>query len=408
MSLHVTAEHEAAERREAARLLLSTPFVTAPDDLALVRRHAPALRQTFATQLGYPLVVEPGFARLLKTPLPQWAPVRTPRTGREFTPHGYVLLSLLCAALLTPETGDQVLISTLIEQVRADAAAVGISLEDSLQERRRLVAALELLMHWGVLTETDGTVSRWGEARDEALLTVHRSLLAHLLPRPLRDAASPEDVWRPDSHAVGQPRRGLRRALVENPVVHRDDLTDAESDVLRRERRDLEQHLADNFGYAVDVRAEGALAYDPDERPSTASFPGPGTVRQAALLLLDTLVDTARPVAGDQFVDGDDVFSGFFVTLDEIRAEVQDLARKNARYWADEYTHDPLKLADEALAVLRSFGLVGVVADGVVVRPVSARYRPEPQRTAAKHRPATRPAPEELTASLFDALEDDL
>jgi uncharacterized protein (TIGR02678 family) len=408
--LHVTAEHDAAERREAARLLLTTPFVTDPEDLALIRRHAPALRQTFAVQLGYPLVVEPGFARLLKTPLPEWAPVRSPGTGREFSAHTYTLLSLLCAALLTPEAGEQILISTLIEQVRADAAGVGITLEDTLPERRSLVTALDLLLSWGVLAETDGTVSRWGEVRDEALLTVNRPLLAQLLPKPVREARVPADLWQVDPNTPEQPRRELRRALVENPVVHRDDLTPAEADVLRRERRDLELHLAENFGYVVDVRAEGALAYDPDERPSTASFPGPGTVRQAALLLLDALIDTARPAPGDQVVDATWTRAGFFVPLREVRAEVDDLARKNVRYWAEEYTSDPLKLAHEVVDLLQGFGLLvdaGTDEPGIVVRPASARYRPDPQRTPAK--PRSKPVPEpETTGSLFDALPEDM
>jgi hypothetical protein len=82
---------DAGERRIAARHLLVSPILTAtrqPGELDLVRRHASALKSMFATQLGYALVVESTFARLVKTPLPVSAPVRParrPTDGAAFT-----------------------------------------------------------------------------------------------------------------------------------------------------------------------------------------------------------------------------------------------------------------------------------------------------------------------------------
>ena len=80
-----TAGMDAGQRRLAARHLLASPILTAsrnPAELELVRRHAPALKSMFATQLGYALVVESTFARLVKAPLPASAPVRAARRGR--------------------------------------------------------------------------------------------------------------------------------------------------------------------------------------------------------------------------------------------------------------------------------------------------------------------------------------
>ncbi len=36
--------------------------------------------------------------------------------------------------------------------------------------------------------------------------------------------------------------------------------------MLSRERTDLARHLDENFGLVLEVRAEGALAYDPSRR----------------------------------------------------------------------------------------------------------------------------------------------
>src|SRR3954468_787711 len=82
---------DAAERREAARVLLRTQYLTArdrADDLAVVRRHAAALSGMFSTLLGYRLVVEASFARLIKAPLSADAPPRPARrsSGGEFNP----------------------------------------------------------------------------------------------------------------------------------------------------------------------------------------------------------------------------------------------------------------------------------------------------------------------------------
>jgi Protein of unknown function (DUF2398) len=73
-----TAEHDATEQRAGARALPACPILTAgrnPEALALVRRHARALKAMFASTVDYQLVVESTFARLHKGPLdPEAAP----------------------------------------------------------------------------------------------------------------------------------------------------------------------------------------------------------------------------------------------------------------------------------------------------------------------------------------------
>ena len=395
----LTATHLATERRDAARSLLGNPVLTAathPEELALVRRHGTALKQTFHTQLGYPLVVEASFARLVKPPLPADAPPRGARrsNGTALTPRAYTFLALFCAGLLAPGTGEQVVMSSLVEQLRADAATAGIDAGDNLTDRRAMVAALGLLIDWGLLSETDGTVAAWGERREEALLSVNRALLPHVLARPLANLTGPEALWEPDPGAVPQPRRDLRRRLTENPLTRREVLTDAEADALSRERRELTRAIDDAFGLTLEVRVEGALAYDTAEELTDLTFPGNGTVRQAALLLVDAATDILKPTAGSTaYVDGAEV-PGLLVAWPTVTEELADLAHRNARVWRHDVAHDIDALQHAVVELLVATALAAVTDAGLVLHPACARYRPEPVRAPARARRTTTNAPD--------------
>lgn len=376
-----TFAQDADGRRLAARHLLARPILTAtrhPDELALVRRHATALKSMFTTQLGYTLVVEASFARLVKAPLDERSPVRPARRQTDDAPFGastYVHLALVCAALLAPGVGDQILISALVDQVRADAADQSIAITDSIGDRRQLVTALGLLIGWGVLTETDGSVTAWGERRqDEALLTVHRPLLAHLLPSPLHQFDSPEQSW---AAPLGeQPRRRLRRRLVENPAVFRADLDEVERDALSRERTDLTRQLEENFGLTLEVRAEGALAYDAAGGLTDVEFPGAGSLKQAALLLLDELVAELQPDATSSVpVDGA-ARPGALAPWPVIDRVLAGLTERHRRAWKNAYVDSPRELGDDITVLLVSLDLAARTDDGLVIFPFAARYRP--------------------------------
>lgn len=379
-----TAQHDAAERRLAARTLLALPVLTShlhPDELAVVRRHSAALRSTFAKLLGYHLIVETSFARLVKTPPSPDSPLRPVQRGDSppFTPQTYALFSLACAALLTPGTGEWLLISSLVEQVRADAASAGVTLHDTPSENRRLVQAVGLLIDWGVLTETDGSLSAWSERREEGVLQIHRPLLPHVLPRPLRNVASLDDLAEHLPSGTSEPRRSLRRRLVENPLVKREELPEDERDVLSRERSELTRLLEEHFGLALEVRAEGALAYDTEGTLSDVAYPGPGTVRQAALLLTDALIDLARPTAGHHVPGTASDVPGLLTPWDTVRGELNGLASRYAKAWAGAYITDPARLQKEVVALLESMSLALSLPEGLVLHPAAARYRPQPQ-----------------------------
>jgi uncharacterized protein (TIGR02678 family) len=379
-----TASQTSQERREAARALLTHPLLTTDhaEELALVRLHAAALRSMFKSTLDYHLVVEPTFARLVKGPLSSDGPVRPARRpdGLAFTPTTYTLLCLLSAALLVPGTGDQILISALIEQVRSDAATIGVRIGDTLPERRALVTAIGQLVAWGVLAETDGTAGGWGERRDEALLTIHRPALPHLLARPLSGLGHADELLTRDPQLDDQPRRSLRRKLVENPLVPREELTDSERDVLSRERSELTRVLAENFGLALEVRTEGALAFDPAGDLTDVGFPGSGRIKQAALLLLGELIErrASTPASTGSLV----------ATWEEVDAVLSDLTARHARAWGDALAEEPGGLRDDIVLVLCETGVARITEAGLLIHPAAARYRPQP-RTAPPTR-ATR------------------
>lgn len=402
MTPSVTSAHEAVERRLAARALLANPILSGlhhPDQLALVRRHAPWLRQMYFSRAGYSLIIETGFARLSKAPLDaDTAPRPALRTtGQPFTSRTYTCLALLCSALLAPAVGDQVLLSALVEQVRADAASADLKLSESTDEARHLVQALRLLIDWGVLHETEGTVVAWGLRADEVLLDVNRPLLPHLLARTLRDIDTPVMLLTPKltSATQDEPRRTLRRKLIENPLVRREDLSDAERDVLSRERTELTRVLDEDFGLVLEVRAEGALAYDPDDDVTDLTFPGRSTVAHAALLLTNALIDDLSPKAG-QVVTlpvateevSDDGFPkespptrpGALAPWSTVEANVELLIERYGPYFGEGYRTDASLLLNDAVRLLESMSLAEGTETGLLIHPAIARYRPEPQR----------------------------
>ena len=397
-----TAEHDATEQRAGARALLACPILTAgrnPEALALVRRHARALKAMFASTVDYQLVVESTFARLHKGPLdPEAAPrpARRSNTGGDFAPRTYTYLALLCAGLLSTPPRDQVLIGALVNQVRADAAIAGITMEDTATDRRHLVHAILYLIELGVLTETDGTVAAWRDRQIEALLDIHRPLLPHLLTLSLQDLTGPEPLLDGTAHArfgPDQPRRSLRRKLIENPLVRREDLTAPERDVLSRERTELTHVLDDLFGLTLEVRLEGALCYDTDDELTDVNFPGEGTTAWVALLLVNALVDDLKVAPNSTAeLDGRTV-PGAMAPWAMVDAGVELLIETYGDSFGAAHVADPPALRAGAVALLESVSVARSTPGGLLLHPVCARYQPEPQRVPARPRQALPQAP---------------
>ncbi len=293
-----------AERRTALRALLLHPMLTADahaDDLLLVRRHREHLQRLCAEGLGYRLVVEPKVARLFKSGLGRDAsrPLHkrlASGRGRPFEPRAYALLCLVLAALT--RCPSQLLLDELVAQVRSAVADAGIAVDlEAVADRRALAAALGALLELGVLVERDGDLARWAEdGSTQSLLDVRRDRLRLLVSAGLFSADGPQDLL--DRAALpstaGGARVAVRRALVESPVLSTEDLTDDQVEWWSRNRRREVEWFREHVGLELELRAEGALAVDPDEALTDAPFPGTGSARHAALLVLERLVSDVR------------------------------------------------------------------------------------------------------------------
>ncbi|MEU6904773.1 TIGR02678 family protein [Streptomyces coeruleorubidus] len=326
----------AAERRTAARLLLAHPLVisTGPhsDTFPLIRRHAEWLAQRFQQVFGYRLLVEASYARLFKAGLGPGSGHRLerPSTGTPFSPRTYAYLALALSVLVTAP--EQLLLSQLVADLRAAAVDAGIEIADTGRqaERRTLAAALRQLVDWGVLVETEGHVGTVAEERaGEALLTVDREIARAVVAGPLAQSRDGADlVRRAADPGFGGPRTYVRRRLVETPVVHLDDLTDAEREWLRTRQRREAQAFSELLGLEAEIRAEGIALVDTEDELTDLHLPGTGTVAQAALLLVERLVahlrpeDPGHPAIGGRLVIGVPVPDGLLPDLlDELIEE---------------------------------------------------------------------------------------
>jgi uncharacterized protein (TIGR02678 family) len=377
------------ERRRAARALLMHPLLTADgphaEEFLLVRRHREELTRLFADALGYRLEVLPRVARLYKAGLGR-DPSRPLRRGRDkdklFTPRGYALLGLTIAALTRVK--DQLLVDELVAAVRSAAADAGLTVDlDGIADRRALHAALMALVESGVLRERDqdgGGLARWVEdSRARSLLDVVRDRLRLLLAVPLTTVTSPDELLDVAAlpSAAGGARVAVRRKLVESPVMSVRDLTDDQVEWWQRNRNRERERLAEFFGLDIELRAEGALAVDPDDELSDVAFPGIGSTKQVSLLLLERLARwcaghgaSAAPVADRTW---------WPVPPPVVTEMLQDLVASYRSAVKKERRNDIPGLKAEVLSLLRDIGLVRI-ADNAnwLVHAAAARYAPQP------------------------------
>jgi uncharacterized protein (TIGR02678 family) len=377
----VLDDHLASERSVAARSLLASPLLDAgndPDGFRAVVRHAPWLTEFFEQSCGWALTVEVDATRPLRRARGEEAP---------FDRRRYQLLCLVCAELVRhPVTTVGLLASAMVGATGLDTGRYG--------ERAAFVDALRALRSWGALKVVAGEVDAFLDSQQaNAILTadtarLHRLLVSSTAPSSLAGdldfhAALERMLEEPRYGPIGEAEPGevsdearnrwarhrLGRRLLDNPVIHFDDLSQMERDYAASisGRRWLRERAAD-AGFDLEERSEGLLAVDPDGTATDIRFPAPlGHAYQLALLLADRLITTGS--------DGRRRLGR--LEPDQLRAEVGDVF---ARFpgWARGQREEggPQRLAREAVDLLVSFGLAYREPDGTVVaRPAIARYR---------------------------------
>jgi len=428
---------ELAEYQQAARLVLRHPLITAsyPDKTALplARKWARQLRADFAEVLGYTLVSTGETIRLrrVQDTLDPTRPVLT-RARRPFDRRRYAYLVLTLSAL--GRSGSQVTLSELAGAVAAEAGRMGgLGMDTGRKaDRDAFVDAVAWLEARGALRMADGSAAEWvnDPERAEALYDINREIvsavyapsrvLQHL--NSVTELLSGTDRDGPAQGINAQRRLNARRArrlVLENPVVYYADVSPGLLGQLRSAA--LTEDLERLTGLPLERRAEGVALVSVGQRLTDITFPGTGTVAQAALLLCARIagylqrnhtrvehlpaataaerlaeaarrIDSALPDRGRvaDLLDGPAMAAADIETetaaysadvtypfLSEmwLRTELRKLVDEFGSGMAEKQVADPAGLLGDALGLLASAGLVARVDGGVLVLPLLARYR---------------------------------
>ncbi|MDN5854619.1 MAG: TIGR02678 family protein [Actinomycetia bacterium] len=368
-------------RVRALRALLKRPVLHARTDgdlFRLARRHADGLRTWFERETGWHLIVDAQTVRLVTAYVPHGPtataiaerhPARARKSDPAFTRRRYVLL---CLSLAVLERSDpQISLGKLAEEVILAARQPGLeAIEFTLtgrEERSDLVAAIRLLLGYGVLTRVAGDEESYVSANGDALYDVDRRVLATTLttghgPALIAGVLSREPAIEQLEAALHEPppaytedeanrrlRQSISRRLLCDPVVYYDELPEDErAYLLGGQRVSLTRRLCEATGLMPELRAEGIALVDPDDQLTDARMPEQGTDGHATLLVAEHL---ATKGASD---------------IASLRKLVNRLARANGGYWR-KTARDPgaeNSIVDGALDRLTGLGLIRVRGSG--------------------------------------------
>ncbi|MEU4364296.1 TIGR02678 family protein [Promicromonospora sp. NPDC023987] len=393
-------EHQGAEgRRRAVRALLVRPVLRAQTDgelFRLARRHADELRHWFDKETGWRLVVESQTVRLLVSHVPQGPtatavaerhPARARKGDPPFTRRRYVLFCLALAVLERSE--PQVSLDRLADSIVLIARQPGLaSVEFTLtgrEERSDLVAAIRLLLGYGVLARVAGDEESYVSSGGDALYDVDRRVLSTMLSTAHapglaagRLGAEPatRDIQIGDIEAAlhEEPpaytedetnlrlRQRVSRRLLLDPVVYYDELDEDERVYLTRQRVNVTARLAEATGLVPELRAEGVALVDPDDQLTDVRMPESGTDGHATLLLAEKLASSGP------------------ASVASLRRLVRGLAKEHASYWR-KTTREPgaeNAIVDAALDRLVGLGLAHVAGPPAGGDPADAVVHPLP------------------------------
>lgn len=392
----VSTQETSTARAKAIRTLLARPLIDrrSGTDFSAVVAHSQWLQRWFDDKCGWVLVVDArhGFARLRKVPawLDGTRGLHTERsTRRAFTPRRYSLVAVTAAAL-SDTTRPQISLRDLADRVQAITADTpGLAdFTPRKDERVALSDAVTYLIKAGILRVVE---SRGDYAADEtanALYDIDDRRLGHLIaaPFPPSLATSAEHLlhesrygpWvAPEGEGFDAPsasddqirlraRHRIMRTLLDDPVLYLDQLNDSERGYLQQTIGGITSWVTE-AGMALERRAEGWAAIDPDGIATDPRFPeGNDLVSFAALLLLSACQPEDIPVGPVRH------------PLHAAERVIAGRMRANPT-WARAYRTDdgPGRLANAALALLSSFRLAVVDEAGFTLLPAAGRYRPD-------------------------------
>jgi uncharacterized protein (TIGR02678 family) len=371
---------EQAQLRAALRALLAKPLLVAETDgetLVLVRRHLPELREWLNRETGWRLVADSETARLFKT-APELSDASHPARGNHKEPFGrrrYVTLCLALSALARADaqtTLGSLADDVLIAAAERSLAATGFTLTlDHRSDRSDLVAAVRMLLSWGVLSRVAGDEDAYLTTGTDVLYDVRRPVLSVLLsgirgPSIVTATAfdgrlaelTAEPVAESDELRNQALRRRLTRRLLENPAVYYDELDEDERAYLLSQRHAITRRIEEATGLIGEMRAEGIAMVDPEDQLTDVRMPEQRTDGHVTLLVAEYL---ARR---DQ------------ATLDELHGFVKQAAAEHKGYWRKGVTEPgaEAELLATALEKLTALRLAAVDGQYARSRPAMARF----------------------------------
>lgn len=416
---------ELGDYQRAVRTVLRHPLVSDrypnATALPLVRRWADQLRTDLPAAFGHRLELTGTSARLVRVhdDLDARRPART-RNDRVFDRRRYAYLALVLATL--GRSGIQIALSELADTVAADAdrvPALGLD-PGSGAHRAAFVDVVSWLEDRGALHLADGSAAAWAAdpAQSEALYDIDRDVLMAIYrpSRTLHHVTSVAELLGQRSAAGRDSARRdagqrARRMLVELPVVLYAEVDEAVRNALRAPA--AAGDVARLTGMLVERRAEGLALIDTGGL-AERRFPGGGTIDQAALLLIgalaDRIVDPDAPVLPAlPAPTRSDVRGELAGAVDAGRPEIElltaltdavvepaedaepvtyplvgagwldttarELVERYGRTFGAQWRADPPRLLDAALELLAAHRLVERVPGGVLVLPLTGRYR---------------------------------
>ena len=379
---------EQAQRQAALRVLLAKPLLVAAADgeaLAGVRRHLTALSDWLRRETGWRLAADAETARLFKTaPLAFDATHPARGHNREpFSRRRYVALCLALSALARADA--QTTLGSLADDMLTAAAEPGLAATgytltlDSRTDRADLVAAVRLLLTWGVLSRVAGDEDAYLAAGADVLYDVRRPVLGVLLtasrgPSTITATGfaarlaelTAEPVAETDELRNQALRRALTRRLLDDPVVYYDELAEDERAYLIAQRHNITGRISDATGLLPELRAEGIAMVDARDELTDVRMPEQRTDGHVTLLLAEYLAAKGR------------------APRSELLAFVRRAARAHATYWRKGVTEpgadsELLEIALDKLTALRLVEVdTEVTRDGatpvVRSRPAIARF----------------------------------
>ncbi|WP_441249049.1 DUF2398 family protein [Kitasatospora sp. McL0602] len=172
------------------------------------------------------------------------------------------------------------------------------------------------------------------------------------------------------------PELSVRRRLAETPVLLLDELTAPERSWLLGRQQAEAELFADFLGLEAEIRAEGMALLDPADELTDLALPGTGTLAQAALLLVERLVEELRPLPEEAAPPA------VLIPDALIDGALGDVTDEHGEGWSRDYLADLTAFRRDALDLLHRMQLIAPAGRAWVLRAPAARYAPQAELDA--------------------------